>query len=133
MDDVLVNKAATIERCIKRIQEEYRDDFRTNYTRQDAIILNIERACQATIDMAAHLIRIKKLDVPQTSREVFSILENHKFINKKLSKNLQGMAGFRNIAVHDYASLNLDIVEEIIKKHLGDFTEFTKIVLKFKE
>ena len=42
------------------------------------------------------------------------------------------MVGFRNIAVHDYTSLNLDIVEKIIEKHLEDFTKFTKIVLKLK-
>ena len=88
MDDILINKAATIERCIKRIHEEYGDDFRTNYTKQDAIILNIERACQAAIDMATHLIRIKKFDIPQTSREIFFILENHNLIDKPLSKNL---------------------------------------------
>jgi len=130
MDDILINKSATVERCIQRIQEEYGDDFKKNYTKQDAIILNIERACQATIDMATHLIRVKKLDVPQTSREVFSVLEKHNIIDKALSENLQGMVGFRNISLHDYASLNLDIVEEIIKKHLEDFTGFTKIALK---
>ena len=44
-DDVLLNKAATIERCVARAREEYNADpanFATNYTRQDAAILNIQ-------------------------------------------------------------------------------------------
>lgn len=60
-DDVIINKAATVERCIRRIQEDYDTDFRTNFTKQDAVILNLERACQACIDMAAHTVKARKL------------------------------------------------------------------------
>lgn len=41
VDDVLLNKAATIERCIKRVREEYTKagaNFATDYSRQDAAI-----------------------------------------------------------------------------------------------
>lgn len=57
-DDVLINKAATIERCVKRAREEYDRDpatFATDFTRQDAAILNIQRACEAALDMGQHL------------------------------------------------------------------------------
>ena len=68
-DDVLINKAATIERCIHRAREEYHKDpatFATDYTRQDAAILNIQRACEAALDIGQHLIRKHKLGVPQS-------------------------------------------------------------------
>jgi uncharacterized protein YutE (UPF0331/DUF86 family) len=51
-DDVLINKAATIERCVRRAREEYARDpatFATDFTRQDAAILNIQRACEAAL------------------------------------------------------------------------------------
>ena len=47
-----------------------------------------------------------------------------------LSDQLQTMVGFRNIAVHDYRKLNLEIVRNIIQKRLPDFREFSKIVLE---
>ena len=56
IDDVILNKAEIIERCWQRIKEEYgnnTDNLRTNQTKQDAIILNLERACQACIDIQA--------------------------------------------------------------------------------
>ncbi len=58
MDDVLLIRAAIIERCLRRIGEEYAlDPSRlANLTHQDAIILNLERACQAAIDMAMHVV-----------------------------------------------------------------------------
>lgn len=54
-DDVLLNKAATIERCVARAREEYAKNpatFAEDLTRQDAAILNIQRACEAALDMA---------------------------------------------------------------------------------
>lgn len=40
------------------------------------------------------------------------------------------MVGFRNIAVHDYQAIHLDILQAIIEEHLKDFTKYTKAVLK---
>jgi len=53
VDDVLLNKAATIERCVARAREEYHKDpdtFTADFTRQDAAILNIQRACEAALE-----------------------------------------------------------------------------------
>lgn len=40
------------------------------------------------------------------------------------------MVGFRNIAVHDYQAVNLDIVKVIIEKHIDDLKEFIRMALK---
>ena len=80
--------------------------------------------------MATHFIKIKGLQVPQTSRESFSLLEENNFINPSISKSMQNMVGFRNIAVHDYAKLNLDILQAILEQHLNDFIAFSKVLLK---
>jgi uncharacterized protein YutE (UPF0331/DUF86 family) len=131
-DNVVLNKTAAIERCIRRVLEEYRgfeEEFATNYTKQDSIILNLERLCQAAIDLAAHLVRVKKLGIPQDNRELFQLLEQNGLISEKLSRNLQSMVGFRNLAIHDYQELNLEIIQSIINNHLADFQAFSKIAL----
>ena len=38
--------------------------------------------------------------------------------------------GFRTSAVHDYRSLNLEVVRSIIETQLTDFREFREAVLK---
>lgn len=133
MDNVLVNKAATIERCIGRIKAEYAaagEDFDTDYTRQDSVILNLERCAQACIDMGTHIIRLRRLGIPQTSREIFALLETHGYLPPELDTRLQAMVGFRNIAVHDYQRLNIDIVRAIVETRLDDFTDFASLMLK---
>ncbi len=132
LDDVLINKAAIIERCLQRIQEEYQgheSELYTNFTRQDAIVLNLQRACEASIDMATRVIRLKKLGIPQNSRDVFSLLEQAQLLPANLSHQLQAMVGFRNIAVHNYQQMNLKIVEAILTNRLADFQQFSQLML----
>lgn len=132
VDDVLLNKTATIERCVKRAREEYHHDkagFATDYTRQDAAILNIQRACEAALDMGQHLIRREKLGVPQSARDVFALLAQGGWIEAGLADGLKRMVGFRNIAVHDYQSLQLSITVSIIEHHLDDFLRYSQAVL----
>ena len=133
MDDVVLNKAAIIERCLRRIREEYADDpshLRDDLTRQDSIILNIQRACEASIDLAMHLVRKSALGLPQDSRDAFALLVRAGDLPSAIAEPLARMVGFRNIAVHDYRSLNLDIVQAIVDKHLDDLAAFAKHAVK---
>lgn len=133
VDDVLLNKAAAIERCVKRVREEYGADpagFAANFTRQDAAILNIQRACEAALDMGQHLVRREKLGVPQSSRDVFALLAQAGWIEPALADSLKRMVGFRNIAVHDYQSLQLPITVQVITHHLDDFLDYSAALLR---
>ena len=131
-DDVLLNKAATIERCVARAREEYAHNpatFATDYTRQDAAILNIQRACEAALDMGQHLIRREKLGIPQSARDVFALLAQGGWITSPLAESLKHMVGFRNIAVHDYQAMQLPITVSIIESHLDEFLQYSQAVL----
>ncbi|MDT8860226.1 DUF86 domain-containing protein [Alkalihalobacillus sp. MEB130] len=132
-NDVILNKVSIIERCIRRVKEEYdkTPSNLTNYTKQDSIVLNLQRACEASIDLAMHIVAEKKLGLPQSSRDAFSLLESEGIISSSLSNKMKAMVGFRNIAVHDYQELNLIILQKILDDHLEDFTNYTKTILLF--
>jgi len=132
-DDVILNKAATIERCVKRASENYHrnpETFKRDSTRQDAAILNTLRACEAALDMGQHLIRRDGLGLPQSARDVFSLLAKAGRIDAELSDALRRMVGFRNIAVHDYQSMHLPITIKVITEHLDDFLLFSETILR---
>ena len=129
MDDIVVNKAAMIERCVRRIGEEYGGDDSSltgNLTKQDSIILNLQRACEAAIDLAMHLVAARRLGVPQETREAFDLLVAGAGLDAGLGNRLAGMVGFRNVAVYDYRILDLAIVSSIIRDRLGDLSTFTR-------
>ncbi len=130
--DVLLAKAATIERTLRRVAEEYEGheaELEHNYTRQDAILLNLQRSCQACIDGAMHLVRVHGLGLPQESREAFTLLEEAGLLGPELAARLRAMVGFRNVAIHAYTHLDLAIVRSILEQELDGLRAFGKLLV----
>ena len=133
VNDVIINKVATIERCVQRVQEEYHKNpatFAHDFTRQDAALLNIQRACEACIDIGQYIIRRHKWGITQSARDIFVVLAQQQLISQELSIQLQKMVGFRNIIVHAYQQIDIDIVVAVIVHHLSDFLNFARLMLQ---
>lgn len=88
--------------------------------------MNLQRACEACIDLAMHIVSERKLGIPQSSREAFDYLQKEQIISEDLARRMKAMVGFRNIAVHDYQAVQIPIVKGIIEHHLGDFEQFAQ-------
>lgn len=133
MDEVLLGKAAIIERCLKRIAEEYvghEAELESNFTRQDALVLNLQRACEATIDAAMHLVRIHRLGIPTESRQAFEMLMKAGRLDAELGRRLIAMVGFRNIAVHAYQDIDIAILRHILVEGVKDLAAFSRQLLQ---
>ena len=130
-DDISLNKAAIIRRCLARIAEEYQGAPQRldNFTIQDAVVLNLLRACEAAIDLAMHHVADRQLGIPQSSRDAFTLMENAKLILPATANSMRNMVGFRNIAVHSYQDLQRPILEAILTRHLHDFETFLREII----
>jgi len=83
-----------------------RQNLSANQTKQDAIILNLQRACETSIDLAMYVISRRRLGLPQESRDAFILLRTAGILPADLATRMQHMVGFRTVAVHEYTSLN---------------------------
>ena len=127
-DNVVFNKASIIERSLRRMKEEYSlNPTLDNYTHIDALILNIERACQAAIDLAGHLVAVNHLGIPQNSGESFILLKKKGFITEEIAKSMVSMTGFRNIAIHEYQELEMEILKIIVEKEYKSLVDFCRV------
>ncbi|MEA3291813.1 MAG: DUF86 domain-containing protein, partial [Pseudomonadota bacterium] len=104
--------------------------FEEDSMRQDAIAVNLQRACEACIDLANHTIRIRKLGLPKESRESFGLLAREEVIPLDLAKKLQGMVGFRNVLVHEYTKLDIGLMVDVIENRLEDLLDFTNLIAR---
>lgn len=124
-DAILVAKAATIERCIRRMREEAAAcPGLDNFTHLDALTLNVERACQAAIDMAMHVVADDHLGAPRSAGDAFQLLEDAGRLGPALAASLRGMVGFRNVAVHAYGELNRDVLRWVVAQGPGQLAAF---------
>ena len=94
--------------------------------KQDVFVLNLERAIQASIYIANLLIAQNGWKLPRSYNHGFQILEKNQVISPELTRQMSAMAGFRNIAVHDYAKLDINIMKSILTKNLIDIENYCK-------
>lgn len=133
--DVVLAKVAAIQRCLKRIKETTRLDPNSidDIDKQDIFILNLQRAVQAAIDLATHIVASEGLGLSDTIKDNFKFLKNAGIINEELTLRMESMVGFRNIAIHDYQTIDRDILKSILSNNLKDLEDFyTTVLLHFK-
>ena len=127
--DVVLSKINVIKNCLMALERatlnEKDPDFKLAIYE-----LNLQRATQASIDLANIIIAKEGLGLPNTYKQSFELLYKHAVISMELCKKLCSMVGFRNISIHDYAQIKPAIVHSIITNHLNDFEEFYTIILK---
>ena len=67
------------------------------------------------LDIGNHIIAERGFEKPGSYADIFRILRENQILPKELYENLEGMAAFRNILVHDYMRLDRERVFEMIK------------------
>ncbi|HOP51503.1 MAG TPA: DUF86 domain-containing protein [Synergistales bacterium] len=129
--DVVLAKVATIQKCLERIREVTSLDPASldDINRQDIFVLNLQRAIQASIDLASHIVASEGLGLPETVRDNFTLLRDKNVIDPETALKMEKMTGFRNIAIHNYQALNLDILKSILTSNLKDLEDFYAAVL----
>lgn len=135
MDDVLLAKKASLERCVRQIRlyrgQESTVPFAEDFLRQDAIAINLQRVAEQCIDMANRVVRTHKLGLPRDSREGFTLLEKAGVLPPDMAAHLRSMVGFRNLLVHEYREVELEIMEDVVAHHLDEILEFSAILLRW--
>ena len=133
--DVVFAKVATIQRCLKRIKDTTGLDpvSLDNIDKQDIFILNLQRAVQAAIDLATHIVASEGLGLSDTVKGNFKLLQDAGMLSKEITRKMESMVGFRNIAIHDYEVIDKEILKSILSGNLKDIEDFyTTLLLHFK-
>ena len=129
--DVINRKLESLRRCIARITSKMpitQEVLRSNYDLQDIIALNLERAVQICVDIAAHVMSETEVPPPSTMAEGFARLAELQVLPLQLAESLQKAVALRNILVHNYTDINWDIVTGIVTYRLTDFVQFAQAI-----
>ena len=125
--EVVAEKLESLRRCLQRVSEKCPPDVETllrDFDLQDILALNLSRAVQLCVDIAAHLVADLAVPPPDTMGQTFDTLSDAGVIDKVLANRLKKAVGFRNIAVHNYEAIDWTIVHAIARNHLHDFFDF---------
>ena len=100
------------------------EEIETDVREERFVEHTLQLAIQAALDVASHIVSDDRLGEPKTNRQLFEILARHGWITEELQETLRQVVGFRNILVHGYSDVDLDIVRRIVETDLDDLLGF---------
>ena len=117
----------------ERDQLSFFKDYEANLRLRRAIERGLHISIESCLDIGRHLIALESLPFPETNKEVFQTLARAGIIPRTLLPSLLGMAGFRNLVVHEYVKIDDHEVYKILQHQLGDFDTFAEAIIDHLE
>ena len=125
--DLVLAKASSVKRYLSRVAEKGNTDleiFLHDMDLQEIILFNLQMSIQNCIDIAAHIISDEGLGVPGSTSEMFYLLEENGYLDRKLAEKMVKAVGFRNLVVHEYSKIELERVFELAHKDIKDLHDY---------
>jgi uncharacterized protein YutE (UPF0331/DUF86 family) len=131
---VILKKISLIRHNLSRLRDKDNvplESFKNDLDIQDIVLHNLQLAIQGCIDVGSHVISDEGWGVAGSLNEIFYILRDKGVIKVDLTKRMVSMIGFRNVLVHEYEDINLDIVYNILHHHLRDINEYLLAIVNY--
>ena len=124
---VLSEKLESLRRCVARIETKRvasAGALARDVDAQDIVALNLTRAVQLCVDIAAYVLVDSGRPAPATMGDAFGELAVCGWIDDALAERMRAAVGFRNLAVHAYRPIDWDIVHRLTYEGLDDLRSF---------
>jgi uncharacterized protein YutE (UPF0331/DUF86 family) len=127
--DLVEKKLAFIDTCVRELHQLSQPERIAHDIREERFVAyTLQIAIQAALDVASHIVSDGRLGEPRTNRELFDLLQQHHWLSPQLTDIMRQLVGFRNIVVHGYHSVDLQIMRHIVEHRLDDLLAFTTAI-----
>ena len=97
--------------------------LRADSDRRWAIERGLHLCAQNALDIASHIASAAGFD-PTTYGSSIDCLVEANVLPVPFGDRFRGIAGFRNVLVHGYLDIDLDLLAKLLRESLDDFEEF---------
>lgn len=125
-----------LEEVISRLEEigpqsaeRLRRSFRDAWTAERGLQLGAE----TILDIGNHILSAHFGASAEDHEAVIELLGQHGVLDEDLRRRLKGLGGFRNVLVHEYLRLDLELVAENLARAPGDYSDFAAAVRRWLE
>jgi len=128
---LIEERLESLRRCVRRIEDKRprsAEALVTDPDLQDIITLNLTRAVQLCVGIATHIIAESEVRAPSSMAATFDALAELGVLKQNTVENLKKAVGFRNIAVHNYQTIDWQIVFDISRRYLDNSRVFASEV-----
>jgi len=133
--DVARNRLRLLEAYLKKLRRirgaTTREKFLEDTDTQDIVERNLHLAIEALFDIGQHIIASSSWEPAEEYADIFAVLHKHGVILDALLARTVGMAGFRNLLVHEYAKVDHSQVFDVLQDHLGDLESLARVFQEY--
>lgn len=127
--ELLFKKLAFIETCLQELRTlAHPERIDTDIKERRFVEHTLQVCIQAVQDVASHVVSDQRLGEPRTNQELLGLLRNAGWLDPELSEALRLAVGFRNVLVHGYTAVDLNVLRDVLSNHLGDIERFVQAV-----
>lgn len=127
--DLILKKLAFIETCLMELRTLSKPEALETDVKERRFVEHTLQVClQAVQDVALHIVADERLGEPSTNQQLFRLLRDAGWIDQPLADALRAAIGFRNVLVHGYTAVDLNIVRDILAHHLDDVASFVNVI-----
>lgn len=133
-ESLVLKKISHVRHNLSRVREKSSislETLKTDIDAQDIILHNLQLAIQGCIDIGAHILADQGWGVAGSINETFYTLQDKGVLPLDLLEKMISIVGFRNILVHEYETISLEIVYSIMQNHLSDIDGFLIEIVKY--
>lgn len=126
-----LSKLREYQRFLKELQTTSFNDFASDFKIRGAVERYLQVSIECIVDIGNEIISALQLQRPEHYRDIPYIMAKAKIIPTTFTETVASMISFRNLLVHDYASINQNLVYEFLQTRLPDFETFTKCITEW--
>ena len=134
--EVIEQHIQNMEEALEQLNK-YRNISLEEFQKDLSLIWIVEKGLEILIqnllDLGAHLLASEIKNDWEDYVEVIIKLGKHGVIPKEFSDRIKGMAGLRNILIHEYLKVDRNKLFDYLKYQLEDFVQFIKYVREYQE
>lgn len=107
-------------------------ELRTNTELRWALERGLQLCAQNALDVATHLVAAAGREAPDYATSIDRLAEAE-VLPREFAARFRGVAGFRNVLVHGYLEVDLNLVQQALAERLEDFERFATFVEGYLE
>ena len=134
--EAIYERLAHINRMLQLLKERRTaslEEFQRNSLLADATMYELQTCIEAMTDIGNHIIAAAGFRKPQERSEIMAILAEEGVIPPDLAKRLAEAVRLRNILVHGYLKVAINVVYKVLRENLEDVEEFAKAIVEYIE
>lgn len=128
--EVVAARLRRLEQCLRRLRGLAAmplDQYLADVDVQAIAERHLQVAAQCLLDIGNHILAEESLGTPDDAAGILDLLSRAGAVPAELHQRVRGLAGFRNVLVHDYLAVDQRFVHGLLQR-LDDLAELGRVL-----